>query len=271
MKQSSFKFRWINSQCYEFILPNGKHVITDPYITPKPVPGFRVFSVEEIEQCDYILLTHSHYDHTSDIGYLCEKFNARLIAGEMTIMPVAKAYDLNLGALIPMSNMQRLELPDFDLLPVRGKHYDNKVLHYKDVMERGALKNGDAACNAIGTVETYDFCITLKNNLRIMFVSGLDYLNNIYTVAEAFRPNVLFRHTAGSGTAEHWANVINRYHVQYAFPNHQENLYNGKWGKDMDTFTKEIQQGLAALGSDTQFINPEPFAWYEISMGLDKI
>ena len=218
MKQSSFKFRWINSQCYEFILPNGKHVITDPYITPQPVPGFRVFSVEEIEQCDYILLTHSHYDHTSDIGYLCEKFNARLIAGEMTIMPVAKAYDLNLGALIPMSNMQRLELPDFDLLPVRGKHYDNKVLHYKDVMERGALKNGDAACNAIGTVETYDFCITLKNNLRIMFVSGLDYLNNIYTVAEAFRPNVLFRHTAGSGTAEHWANVINRYHVQYCLP-----------------------------------------------------
>ena len=76
MKQSSFKFRWINSQCYEFILPNGKHVITDPYITPKPVPGFRVFSVEEIEQCDYILLTHSHYHYDDGPHRECRLYPA---------------------------------------------------------------------------------------------------------------------------------------------------------------------------------------------------
>mgnify|MGYP007059276400 CR=1 FL=1 len=34
MTIDSFKFRYINAQCYEFILPNGKHLITDPYITP---------------------------------------------------------------------------------------------------------------------------------------------------------------------------------------------------------------------------------------------
>lgn len=55
MTIDSFKFRYINAQCYEFILPNGKHLITDPYITPTNLVGFRPFHVDEIEQCDYIL------------------------------------------------------------------------------------------------------------------------------------------------------------------------------------------------------------------------
>ena len=60
MQIKGVKVRYINSQCYEFILPNGKHLITDPYISPINLVGFRKFPVEEIEQCDYILMTHTH-------------------------------------------------------------------------------------------------------------------------------------------------------------------------------------------------------------------
>ena len=45
--------------------------------TPINLVGFRKFPVEEIEQCDYILMTHTHYDHTSDIGYLYKKLFRR--------------------------------------------------------------------------------------------------------------------------------------------------------------------------------------------------
>ena len=59
------KLRYINGQCYEFILPGGKHLITDPYITPTKGlanAGMPEFSTDQIEGADYILLTHTHYD-----------------------------------------------------------------------------------------------------------------------------------------------------------------------------------------------------------------
>ena len=94
--------------------------------------------------------------------------------------------------------------------------------------------------------------------------------NNIYQVAHDFKPNVLFRHTAGSVSAKDWAKTIARYNTQVAFPNHQDNLYNGKWSKSMDEFSSEIQAELKNLGSITQFINPEPYKWYTILMGISK-
>lgn len=64
--------------------------------------------------------------------------------------------------------------------------------------------------------------------------------------------------------------TIARYNTQVAFPNHQDNLYNGKWSKSMDEFSSEIQAELKNLGSITQFINPEPYKWYTILMGISK-
>lgn len=38
----------------------------------------------------------------------------------------------------------------------------------------------------------------------------------------------------------------------------------------MDEFSSEIQAELKNLGSITQFINPEPYKWYTILMGISK-
>ena len=103
-----------------------------------------------------------------------------------------------------------------------------------------------------------------------MFVSGLDEMNNIYQVAHDFKPNVLFRHTAGSVSAKDWAKTIARYNTQVAFPKDQDYLYYVKWSKSMDEFSSEIQAELKNLGSITQFINPEPYKWYTILMGISK-
>ena len=269
MNINGFQVRYINAQCYEFILPNGKHLITDPYITPVNLAGFRKFSVDEIQRCDYILLTHSHYDHTSDIGYLYKKFDCKMFCSSMVAVELSKYFEVPGGRIYPFDNMDTYEMPDFTLLTVRGKHFPmlnmpNKPGSFGD--DFGG--SGHDMLNFMGVMFSFDFCITLTNNIRIMFVSGTDEYNNIYKVAEGFRPNVIFRHTAGSTPAEEWARVIARYHAQLAFPNHQDNLYNGKWGKTMDDFAGDIREGLKALGSDTLFINPTPYKWYDISLGV---
>lgn len=272
MKINGIQFRYINSQCYEFILPNGKHLITDPYISHRNLVGFRTFSVDEIERCDYILMTHTHYDHTSDIGYLCKTFDAKLFCGNMVAVELAKYFGVAPGRIYPFDNMDTYEMPDFTFTTVRGKHFP--MLNVK--FTPGSFPPdfggpGHDELNFMGTIFTYDFCLTFSNNVRMMFVSGIDEYDNIYSVAKEFRPNVLFRHTAGNVSAEEWAGVIARYHAQLALPNHQDNLYSGKWGKSMDEFTADIQNHLKELGSDTVFVNPEPYKWYEISLGLQQL
>ena len=111
----------------------------------------------------------------------------------------------------------------------------------------------------------------MANNMRIMFVSGVDEFNNIYRVADEFRPNILFRHTAGSQPGAAWAKAIARFNAQLALPNHQDNLYSGKWGKTMEDLTGEIQEELKRLGSSTVFVNPEPYRWYEAALSLNVI
>ena len=271
MTIDSFKFRYINAQCYEFILPNGKHLITDPYITPTNLVGFRPFHVDEIEQCDYILLTHTHYDHTSDIGNLYKKFDCKVFCSGMVASELAKYFQVAPGRIYPFENMDTYEMEDFSLMTVRGKHFPMLNISFEPGSfpdSFGGPKHDEL--NFIGTIFSYDFCLTFKNNIRIMFVSGLDEMNNIYQVAHDFKPNVLFRHTAGSVSAKVWAKTIARYNTQFAFPNHQDNLYNGKWSKSMDEFSSEIQAELKNLGSITQFINPEPYKWYTILMGISK-
>jgi phosphoribosyl 1,2-cyclic phosphodiesterase len=268
MEINGFKFRYINSQCYEFILPNGKHIVTDPYISVENLHGFRKFSVDEIEQCDYILLTHTHFDHTTDIGYLSKKFNPKLFVGDNACVELAKYSKAELGMFYPISNMQTYELADFKLTAVRGKHFPMKGDYEMGLHIAEDLVPNHGELNVIGSIDTYDFCITLNNNVRIMFVSGFDDLDNINTIAREFRPNVVIRHTAGCWTGYHCAELISKFNAQLALPNHHDNLYNGKWGKTMDDFTKEIQDGLRALNCDTQFLNPEPYQWYTVSLGI---
>ena len=270
MQIKGVKVRYINSQCYEFILPNGKHLITDPYISPINLVGFRKFPVEEIEQCDYILMTHTHYDHTSDIGYLYKKFDCKVFCCSMVAAELARYFDVPPGRIYPFDNMDTYDMPDFRLTTVRGKHFPMLRVSFKP----GELPpdfGGPAhdMLNYLGTIFSFDFCITLKNNLKIMFVSGDDEYNNIYKVADEFKPNILFRHTAGNVSGPEWAKVIARFGAQLAFPNHQDNIYNGRWGKTMETFTKEIQDGLEQLGCDTVFVNPDPYKWYNITLGVE--
>ena len=67
--------RWLHCAGYEIRLPCGKTIVTDPFLTTQDFGGF---TWENIEGADYILVTHTHGDHTSDVGNLVEKFRSQV-------------------------------------------------------------------------------------------------------------------------------------------------------------------------------------------------
>ena len=82
MTSNCFKMRTFDcGGNHEIVLPNGKIVLVDPYFIDCK---FENFTRDDVTGADYIILTHGHFDHDSDLGYLAKKFNAKVFCGVMT-------------------------------------------------------------------------------------------------------------------------------------------------------------------------------------------
>ena len=83
MEVKGIKFRYINFACYEVILPNGKEIVIDPCHTMNTdgkkdaymAAGSYDIPVDwcDYKGADYVLISHTHGDHTLDLGYLVAK------------------------------------------------------------------------------------------------------------------------------------------------------------------------------------------------------
>lgn len=71
MKKYGVDIKWLAVASFEMKFGNTT-VVSDPYITD--CVGTEL-DYTAVEKCDIITLTHSHYDHITDIPRLVEKFN----------------------------------------------------------------------------------------------------------------------------------------------------------------------------------------------------
>ncbi len=72
--------RWLGTACFEIVLPNRKTLIIDPYLDDSvsaPITS------GEIKGCDYIFLTHGHYDHVLDVGKLTKRYKPKIFCSDV--------------------------------------------------------------------------------------------------------------------------------------------------------------------------------------------
>ena len=122
------KLRWNGTAFYEIKLPNGKTILTDPFqygfeneYTPDPA----VQACDWVEGCDYIFITHTHYDHTRDLPGLMKKYpDCELLVAETaltSLMYYQNLPDLSYNTQRVFHN-DRLEFPDFIAEGYAGQH-----------------------------------------------------------------------------------------------------------------------------------------------------
>lgn len=91
------KFRWLNNAGFEMELSSGKHLLVDPWLDEAQVYPI---SINEIERADYVLLTHTHDDHSDSIGRIQKRFpQAAIFVGDLSAEALCKEYDLNVERL----------------------------------------------------------------------------------------------------------------------------------------------------------------------------
>lgn len=280
---NGLKFRYVNYACYEIVLPNGKVIVVDPCIDMGPMPGEKEhlapdFKKEEFTGADYIILSHTHADHTLEVGYLAKKYNSKIIVGAMSALSLAEAYDLNTDQVYPCFPNEKFIMEDFTIEVFRGKHTFNR--RGPTLGER--LKNpasfektpAEQLASIYGSMEYCDFMITTKENVRIFICGGQPqrfYFTNADEIVKEKAPNIVIRQSSSKYTPEEFGRHMDQFGPQLVLPLHQDGLARSPIGDltPQGWFDKANAE-LERIGSQTRILNPVPARWYTVGMSITE-
>lgn len=132
---STLKSLGING--FEFTI-QGETLLIDPYVSRNP----RRVSIPEVvrkhvPQADYVVLTHSHWDHLADVPEIA-KYTDAVICGSETTLNICRHFKIAESRLRLYENHQTIQLGAFTLTPLRSKHKEPVGYpgHYDQVPKR---------------------------------------------------------------------------------------------------------------------------------------
>lgn len=118
---TGFAIRWLGTACFEIRLTNGKNIIIDPYLDESvsaPIGS------EEIEGCDFIFLTHGHYDHVLDVGSLVKRFNSKIYCSQEVSQSLKQWQDIDSRSFQPITAGDTVKETGFTAEVIHGVHVD---------------------------------------------------------------------------------------------------------------------------------------------------
>lgn len=279
MFSSSIKMRCFNVGCgHELVLPDGTTILIDPYF-PSTDPER---SKERVEGADYVLVTHTHYDHDLNLGWISKKFNSRIVLPAVAALAEAKYQGLTYDSLFPAFPNTKFTFPEFSLEIFQAKHNTLGAAHYcpdRDVtFEQTGIK-GDPDCDALGGIFSLDYLITTNNGFRIFIASGQNMWEESISRCHNIRPNLLLRQcsvrplgqdisTGSQVSAADLAKLFTRYNAQLLVPFHMDTLLK-KWSKkQLDDYFAQVAVEVERLDPGAAFLAPEAWKWYQIGIGI---
>jgi L-ascorbate metabolism protein UlaG (beta-lactamase superfamily) len=120
-EDAAMKVRSLGINGFEF-KAGGKTLLVDPYVSR----DHRRVSIPEvvrkhIKQADYIILTHSHWDHLADVPEIA-KYTDAVIAGSATTLNICRYHRIAESRLLQYEDGRPIELGNFTVTPIPSKH-----------------------------------------------------------------------------------------------------------------------------------------------------
>ena len=168
-KPYGVEIKWHTIACFE-IRFDGTTILTDPCIGDSDGTAG---TAADVEGCDYIAVTHIHWDHITDLPYLCEKFSPRVFVGDLSAMPLLSWLDYDPSLVYPMPASLALDLGAFRLKAMYGRHVDpGKTMGgLGAAFVKNPLLVRDKKLRDIqlmGSLEYRNYLFTLKNGTKIL-------------------------------------------------------------------------------------------------------
>lgn len=268
----SVRFRWIHGQCFQFELPDGKVLMTDPFFPQNPKAWTRentpMFDLTDMGRVDYVTINHSHFDHTSNLPDVFRANSPVVICDRIFARELSAAYQIPEYNICPIVPGMTYRFPSFRLDTVQGKHND-----IGGPCDLGGARFADSENPMVGPLNSFgclfntSFLFTLSNNFRIGFGAGVD----IAAMAEAWRdngPDLLLRQRLVYAKPDEYARDCEALGGQLIVPMHHDASFD--WNSDMNAYSEEVNRLLAQDGSHLRMFNPKRLKWYTVQTGISE-
>ena len=140
----SLKLRWLGTACFEIKLPDNQTVVIDPYVDDSVSAPIRS---QQFNACDYIFLTHGHYDHILDVGKLARRFSPEIFCSDVTAHSLIEVQGVDSGLITRITRGDRIQRQGLTVEVIQGFHVDF-------ASEYRRLTGHDLPKNTLGSIET---------------------------------------------------------------------------------------------------------------------
>jgi len=105
----------------EIVLPNKKTLVIDPFVddaVDAPITS------DQFEGCDYLFLTHGHYDHILDAGKVCKRFNPKIYCSKIVSESLINHLGVNPERIRPVTVGDQVSETGMTIKIIQGTHVD---------------------------------------------------------------------------------------------------------------------------------------------------
>lgn len=262
----SIKLRWLGNACFEIVLPSGKVLITDPFIDYSPTSPIKS---EEVTGADYIAVTHTHFDHCTDLGMLVKKFNSRVLCGQLAGGRLADFFGFRWTNLVRVRAGDTVTFDDLRIEIKRSEHIFLPITREQELNARynppldkmmPAMITADLHQMPVRDMEMLNFVFETSEHLRIAMFGGGAFGYQRHEIL-SYKPNVaIFQFGGSAAGAEPMVELAALSGAELVIPYHHDSH-----PEVTHKNAKEIASLIAAK-SKARFLDIEHGKWYELGV-----
>lgn len=218
---NGIRLRWLNTAGFGIIMSNGKHILVDPFLSGT-VHGIvcHPVSLDEIKQCDYLLLSHIHSDHANDVGVIQKKFpKLKLFVGDLSADPLCEWQDIDCARLYRVRPCEKYQFDDLVIEVFAGRHTESPRGYYRKKM-RDDGGNLDLAL-WFGSLEFQNYVITCCDGTKILIWGGMTSEDQMHRFA-GINPNIALMHVSPKQDFNEFARLVKAINPQVVIPHHYD-------------------------------------------------
>ena len=261
------RFRWIHAQCFQFELPGGKILMTDPFFPQNPKAWKEVctpaFDADELGKVDYVTINHSHFDHTANLPDLFKQARPTVICDRIFARELSAAFQVPEACIHPIVPGLTYHFDDFTLNTFSGNHTDLGTVSNFDGVKMFADPENPMIwpLNSYGCLYNTNYAFTLKNGFFIGFAAGVD-LTDLQAAWKNRRPGLLLRQRIATASAESYAEECASLGAQFVLPMHQD--ASCAENSDMNLFAQKVNGRFVQKNCTARMFNPQRLKWYSL-------